>query len=164
MLARMDRYGTNLKRLMARCNLTVAQVAERSGLDLRTIRGVLNVRTTPHATTLHRLANGLGADVDELFAHRNGEMHPAVKSLVASQPALFGGWTAVEFDELERRINNASTDDVMEFLVAGATAVQLGTVNFYNPTVSMTILDELPGALAELEATCVKDVVGSLRT
>jgi dihydroorotate dehydrogenase (NAD+) catalytic subunit len=58
----------------------------------------------------------------------------------------------------------ASTDDVMEFLVAGASAVQLGTVNFYNPTISMTILDELPGALAELEATCLKDVVGSLKT
>src|SRR4029077_11493849 len=27
----------------------------------------------------------------------------------------------------------ATIDDVMEFLVAGATAVQLGTVNFYNP-------------------------------
>jgi dihydroorotate dehydrogenase (NAD+) catalytic subunit len=58
----------------------------------------------------------------------------------------------------------AEIDDVMEFLVAGASAVQLGTVNFYNPTASMTILDALPGALAELGATCVKDVVGSLKT
>ncbi len=30
----------------------------------------------------------------------------------------------------------ATVDDVMEFLVAGATAVQIGTANFYNPTVS----------------------------
>ncbi len=58
----------------------------------------------------------------------------------------------------------AEIDDVMEFLVAGASAVQLGTVNFYNPTASMTILDALPGALAELGASCVKDVVGSLKT
>jgi len=56
----------------------------------------------------------------------------------------------------------ATIDDVMEFLVAGASAVQLGTVNFYNPTASMTILDALPGALAELGATSVADVVGSL--
>ena len=28
----------------------------------------------------------------------------------------------------------ATIDDVMEFLVAGATAVQIGTANFYNPT------------------------------
>ena len=40
----------------------------------------------------------------------------------------------------------ATIDDVMEFLVAGATAVQIGTANFYNPTATMTILDALPAA------------------
>src|SRR4029077_12239345 len=35
----------------------------------------------------------------------------------------------------------ATIDDVMEFLVAGATAVQIGTANFYNPIVSMQLLD-----------------------
>ena len=58
----------------------------------------------------------------------------------------------------------ATIDDVMEFLVAGATAVQLGTVNFYNPTASMSVLDALPGALAELGATSVKEIVGTLKT
>ncbi|RIK79273.1 MAG: dihydroorotate dehydrogenase [Planctomycetota bacterium] len=57
----------------------------------------------------------------------------------------------------------ATIDDVMEFLVAGATAVQLGTANFYNPTVSMTVLDGLPAALATLGATTVGEVVGSLQ-
>jgi dihydroorotate dehydrogenase (NAD+) catalytic subunit len=56
----------------------------------------------------------------------------------------------------------ASIDDVMEFLVAGATAVQIGTANFYNPRVSIQTLDALPGALAELGACCVGDVVGTL--
>jgi len=56
----------------------------------------------------------------------------------------------------------ATLDDVMEFIVAGATAVQLGTVNFYNPTVTMTVLDALPGALAELGAARVAEVVGTL--
>lgn len=57
----------------------------------------------------------------------------------------------------------ASLDDVMEFLVTGATAVQLGTVNYYHPTASMKILDGLPSALAELGARRVADVVGTLR-
>ena len=39
----------------------------------------------------------------------------------------------------------ATIDDVMEFLVAGATAVQIGTANFYRPTVAIEILDALPG-------------------
>src|SRR6516162_3663830 len=44
----------------------------------------------------------------------------------------------------------ATLDDVMEFLVAGASAVQLGTVNFYDPTAVMRILDGLPGAVASM--------------
>ena len=58
----------------------------------------------------------------------------------------------------------ATIDDVMEFLVAGASAVQIGTANFYNPTATMTILDQLPGALAELDANSIADVVGVLKT
>ncbi len=57
----------------------------------------------------------------------------------------------------------ATIDDVMEFIVAGASAVQLGTVNFYDPTVSMRILDELPAALGELNATSVSEIVGTMR-
>jgi dihydroorotate dehydrogenase (NAD+) catalytic subunit len=58
----------------------------------------------------------------------------------------------------------ATIDDVMEFFVAGASAVQIGTANYYDPTVSMKLLDQLPGALAELGATRVEQVVGTLKT
>jgi dihydroorotate dehydrogenase (NAD+) catalytic subunit len=57
----------------------------------------------------------------------------------------------------------ATVDDVMEFLVAGATAVQVGTANFYDPTATIKILDALPGAVAELGKANLRDVVGSLR-
>ena len=56
----------------------------------------------------------------------------------------------------------ATIDDVMEFLVAGASAVQIGTANFYNPTATMTLLDQLPAALAELGAKDVTDVIGTM--
>ncbi len=56
----------------------------------------------------------------------------------------------------------ASLDDVMEFFVAGATAVQIGTANFYHPSVSQQILDALPGALAECGVSSVAEVVGTL--
>ena len=52
----------------------------------------------------------------------------------------------------------------MEFLVAGASAVQLGTVNFYNPTACMRIVEKLPEALEQLGATKIKDIVGTVRT
>ncbi len=58
----------------------------------------------------------------------------------------------------------ATLDDVMEFLVAGASAVQLGTVNFYDPTASVRVAEGLPAALAALGAKSVREVVGTLRT
>jgi dihydroorotate dehydrogenase (NAD+) catalytic subunit len=58
----------------------------------------------------------------------------------------------------------ATIDDVMEFIVAGASAVQLGTVNFYNPKASIEVLDALPAALAEAGVKRVADVVGILVT
>jgi dihydroorotate dehydrogenase (NAD+) catalytic subunit len=58
----------------------------------------------------------------------------------------------------------ATIDDVMEFLIAGATAVQLGTVNFYDPTACVRIVQELPAALESLGASSVPEIIGSLRT
>src|SRR5262245_1607079 len=56
----------------------------------------------------------------------------------------------------------ATVDDVMEFLVAGASAVQVGTANFYDPTASVRNVDGLPAALAQLGAKSVAEVVGTL--
>jgi dihydroorotate dehydrogenase (NAD+) catalytic subunit len=56
----------------------------------------------------------------------------------------------------------ASIDDVMEFLVTGASAVQIGTANFYSPTVTMHILDALPDALETLGAASVAEIIGTI--
>ncbi|MCI0463661.1 MAG: dihydroorotate dehydrogenase [Gemmataceae bacterium] len=56
----------------------------------------------------------------------------------------------------------ATLDDVMEFLVAGASAVQLGTVNFYDPTASERLARQLPEALAQFGAGSVREVIGTL--
>ncbi|MCU0874730.1 MAG: dihydroorotate dehydrogenase [Pirellulaceae bacterium] len=58
----------------------------------------------------------------------------------------------------------ATIDDVLEFLVAGASAVQIGTSNYYDPTVTMKLLDALPQALAEAGVTSVTELVGTLQT
>jgi dihydroorotate dehydrogenase (NAD+) catalytic subunit len=57
----------------------------------------------------------------------------------------------------------ATLDDVMEFLVAGASAVQIGTANFYDPTISMRLADGLPAACAELGVQSVAEIVGTLQ-
>lgn len=56
-----------------------------------------------------------------------------------------------------------SIDDVMEFLVTGASAVQVGTANFYNPGISCELVDQLPAALAQLGASSVSEVVRTLK-
>jgi dihydroorotate dehydrogenase (NAD+) catalytic subunit len=53
-------------------------------------------------------------------------------------------------------------DDAMEFFIAGASAVQIGTANFYNPTAAIQILDALPAALSEINAKNVNEIVGTL--
>lgn len=53
-------------------------------------------------------------------------------------------------------------DDVMDFLVCGASAVQIGTANFYDPTLAARLVDELQTTLTELGVSSVKDVVGTL--
>ena len=56
----------------------------------------------------------------------------------------------------------ASVDDVMEFILAGASAVQLGTVNFYDPTAAQRIVSEIPAALKLLNLDSVSSAVGLL--
>jgi dihydroorotate dehydrogenase (NAD+) catalytic subunit len=56
-----------------------------------------------------------------------------------------------------------TADDAMEFLVAGATAIQVGTANYYRPRAAMDILEGLPSRLKVLGASTVREIVGTLR-
>jgi dihydroorotate dehydrogenase (NAD+) catalytic subunit len=54
-------------------------------------------------------------------------------------------------------------DDCMEFFVAGAAAVQIGTASFAEPVVSARLLDELPAAVAAAGAASLVELVGTLQ-
>ena len=58
----------------------------------------------------------------------------------------------------------SNIDDVMEFLVAGASAVQIGTANYFDPTVSEKILRALPKAIQESGGSRLSDIIGTLET
>ena len=57
----------------------------------------------------------------------------------------------------------ATLDDVMEFLVTGASAVQIGTASFTEPTVAGQLLEQLPEALAEAGVATVAELIGTLK-
>lgn len=57
----------------------------------------------------------------------------------------------------------SSLDDVMEYLVCGATAIQVGTANFYDPGAAPRLVDEL-SKLVEAEGwPDLSAVIGTLR-
>jgi dihydroorotate dehydrogenase (NAD+) catalytic subunit len=58
----------------------------------------------------------------------------------------------------------ARTSDALEFMVAGASAIQVGTTTFYNPSASEYFLDELTGLLEETGVAAVRDIIGTLRS
>lgn len=57
-----------------------------------------------------------------------------------------------------------SAADALEFLMVGATAVQVGTANFVNPTSTMEILDGMEDWLRQQGIDDVNDLIGTLVT
>lgn len=55
-----------------------------------------------------------------------------------------------------------SIDDVMDFLVTGASAVQVGTANFYDPTLACRLTDELTKVVEAEGCRNVSELVGTL--
>lgn len=57
----------------------------------------------------------------------------------------------------------ASAEDAIEMLLAGASAVSVGTANFYNPAVTMEIVDGIERYMQEQGFETVSDMVGIVR-
>ncbi len=56
----------------------------------------------------------------------------------------------------------ATTEDAIEFLLAGASAVQVGTASFADPTASKKVLDGL-AAYCAAEGIAARDLIGKLK-
>lgn len=56
-----------------------------------------------------------------------------------------------------------SLEDVLEFIIVGATAVQIGTANFYNPKISMEIIDGLEKYMAANNIKDLSEIRGTLK-
>ena len=51
-------------------------------------------------------------------------------------------------------------DDVIEFMMAGASAVQIGTMNFVDPSIGANLVDQLSIKLTEMGISDYQDVIG----
>ena len=54
--------------------------------------------------------------------------------------------------------------DALEFIIAGASAVQVGTANFINPKVTTDIIDGIENFMHQKEITDIRDLIGTLIT
>ena len=127
---------------------SIAKAAESGGADLIAAINTCFGLAVDWRNRKPRLGNGFG-----------GLSGPAIKPIALRCVRQI--FTAVRIPIIG--IGGIETiDDAMEFFVTGASAIQVGTANFYNPTATMKILDALPGALRELGANRVDEIVGTL--
>ena len=53
-----------------------------------------------------------------------------------------------------------SAEDVIEMMLAGATAVQVGAANLVNPFACKEIIDNLPGLMERLGIEEIREIIG----
>ena len=120
----------NLRRHMAREGLTFEDVVTATELDDRTVRGIVRGTNNPHARTLHKLAQGLGIEIDDLFRppgrHAPRQFDRAtntlVESIIANHAEVFRNWSEADFDELYSRFGTGG-QLTPEGIVAAAEAM-----------------------------------------
>lgn len=127
----------------------VADAARRGGADiLSAINTVVGMSIDPW-TRRPRLATG-----------RGGLSGPAIRPIavrIVHDVATKVGLPVIGIGGVE------TVDDVVEFLLAGASAVQVGTALFRDPRTAERLVEALPARLAELGAATARELVGAMR-
>ena len=57
----------------------------------------------------------------------------------------------------------ASAENVIEMLLAGATAVEVGAANLVNPFACRDIVESLPAAMEKYNISALKEIIGGCK-
>jgi len=126
----------------------IARAVEQAGADsvslINTLIGMaVNLRTKrPH------LANVIG-----------GLSGPAIKPIALRMVYQVAGAVSIPIIGIG---GIESTEDALEFMLAGATAVQIGTANFVNPRASEEVVEGLHDYVIRENLYSVRDMIGAL--
>jgi dihydroorotate dehydrogenase (NAD+) catalytic subunit len=127
----------------------IADAAKRGGADiLSAINTVLGMAIDPWTRR------------PRLNTHRGGLSGPAIKPIavrIVYDVARKVGLPVIGVGGVE------TVDDVIEFLLAGASAVQVGTALFRDPTTAERLVDGLSARLTEIGVAKVTELVGAVR-
>jgi dihydroorotate dehydrogenase (NAD+) catalytic subunit len=126
----------------------IAKAAEGEGTDSISLINTLTGMAIDIETRRPKLANITG-----------GLSGPAIKPV-----ALRMVWQVVQTVNVPViGIGGIMTaKDALEFLIVGATAVQVGTANFINPHVTIDIIDGIETFLMQQNVTDIADIIGTL--
>ncbi len=127
----------------------MAKVAEDAGADAVSVINTLTGMAINIKTRKPRLANIIG-----------GLSGPAIKPI-----ALRMVWECHKVISIPiiGMGGIISAGDALEFILAGASAVAIGTANFINPGATQDIIDGIKMFMVEERISDIKDLIGGLR-
>ena len=128
----------------------MARAAEDAGADAVSLINTITGMAIDIGTRRPRLANitgGLsGPAVKPVALRMVWEVYRAVKVPIIGMGGIMNG------------------RDSIEFILAGATAVAVGTAHFINPVVSVQVLEEMENFMREQGVTHINNLIGGLIT
>ncbi len=126
-----------------------AKIAESAGSDIisliNTITGMsINVRT--RSPRLANITGGLsGPAIKPIAVRMVWECYKVVRIPIIGMGGII------------------STDDALEFILAGASAIAIGTANFINPKATQDIIDGIKSFMIEEGINDVKKLIGGVK-
>ncbi|GEL75941.1 dihydroorotate dehydrogenase [Tenuibacillus multivorans] len=127
---------------------TIAQAVEEAGADgLSMINTLTGMKIDLH-TQQPLIANETG-----------GLSGPAIKPIAIRMIHQVRSQTTLPIIGMG---GISTTEDIIEFLLAGANAVAVGTANFQNPFVCQNLIDELPETLEKYGFQSLDEVKGAV--
>jgi dihydroorotate dehydrogenase (NAD+) catalytic subunit len=127
----------------------VARAVEAAGADaLSLINTAIGMSIDIH-TRKPRIGNVMG-----------GLSGPAIKPIAVR--CVFQAYRAVKIPLIGIG-GIATTEDALEFIIAGASLVQVGTANFYDPSASMKIIDGLAAYCQQHQLANIRALIGTVQ-
>jgi dihydroorotate dehydrogenase (NAD+) catalytic subunit len=127
----------------------IARAVEGEGADAVSLINTITGMAIDVTTRRPKLANITG-----------GLSGPAIRPVAVRMVWQVAGAVSIPVIGIGGIMNGR---DALEFLIAGASAVQVGTANFVNPRATMDIIDELQGFMQKQGIAQLKDLIGSVR-
>jgi len=127
---------------------SIAKAVEAAGADAISLINTLGGMAIDYKTRRPILANvygGLsGPAVKPVALKMTHEVFKAVKVPVIGMGGI------------------STAEDILEFLIAGASVIQIGTVNFFDPNAGKNLVGDLTRFLSELKINDINELIGSL--